>query len=448
VKAFNPLLSRPWAQEPGLTSSEIVTLVAALTQVMANRANPAADTCSAHTAGSLSTAGLSRAARPSVVEELLQLQKAALQDQCECQFDVSSSSDDETPPGEDRPGNISSNTNTSSAESSEHGQQQLRPQAHDAELKQQSNAEQAKQDLQEPAASFTIFTVGGKAWLHDCLIRMDGKTWKNVILTQYLLVPPTVTLCCSIFVCDPQDNNGNIDRRISTHYLRADYSVVCWTEEHRLLQVIASFGLLVYALCIPAFWSRSLYCLRDHLKAFKTFQRFGFLYLCYRSRSESVIAYQWDIVDTVRKLVLGSIVIFVAPGSLLQLGFFFVVCLFMLCTHLYVQPFKSRLDNHLQTNALFAIVITVFFAVFQRSQAAAAQSGGGTGGTSGGAFMDRRDDSTRIIGFVVLGINILVLVVTVLSFVLMTHKIRTLVPKMVRAVRSSVLVRGDTAISR
>ena len=82
------------------------------------------------------------------------------------------------------------------------------------------------------------------------------------------------------------------------------------------------------------------------------------------------------------------------------------------------------------------------------SQAAAAQSGGGTGGTSGGALMDRRDDSTRVIGFVVLAINILVLVVTVLSFVLMTHKIRTLVPKMVRAVRSSVLVRGDTAISR
>ena len=69
--------------------------------------------------------------------------------------------------------------------------------------------------------------------------------------------------------------------------------------------------------------------------------------------------------ETLRKLMLGSLVVFVEPGSTTQLGFFFVVCLLALVAHLHVKPFKANLDNTLQGNALFAIVVTVFFAIFK-----------------------------------------------------------------------------------
>jgi hypothetical protein len=69
--------------------------------------------------------------------------------------------------------------------------------------------------------------------------------------------------------------------------------------------------------------------------------------------------------ETIRKLMLGSLVVFVEPGSTTQLGFFFVVCLLALVAHLHVKPFKANLDNTLQGNALFAIVVTVFFAIFK-----------------------------------------------------------------------------------
>ena len=66
--------------------------------------------------------------------------------------------------------------------------------------------------------------------------------------------------------------------------------------------------------------------------------------------------------------MLGSLVVFVEPGSTTQLGFFFVVCLLALVAHLHVKPFKANLDNTLQGNALFAIVVTVFFAIFKMSK--------------------------------------------------------------------------------
>ena len=70
--------------------------------------------------------------------------------------------------------------------------------------------------------------------------------------------------------------------------------------------------------------------------------------------------------ETIRKLMLGSLVVFVEPGSTTQLGFFFLVCLLALVAHLHVKPFKANLDNTLQGNALFAIVVTIFFAIFKR----------------------------------------------------------------------------------
>ena len=72
--------------------------------------------------------------------------------------------------------------------------------------------------------------------------------------------------------------------------------------------------------------------------------------------------------ETLRKLMLGSLIVFVEPGSTTQLGFFFVVCLLALVAHLHVKPFKANLDNTLQGNALFAIVVTVFFAIFKMSK--------------------------------------------------------------------------------
>jgi hypothetical protein len=60
--------------------------------------------------------------------------------------------------------------------------------------------------------------------------------------------------------------------------------------------------------------------------------------------------------------------VFVEPGSTTQLGFFFVVCQLALVAHLHVKPFKANLDNTLQGNALFAIVVTVFFAIFKMGE--------------------------------------------------------------------------------
>jgi hypothetical protein len=219
---------------------------------------------------------------------------------------------------------------------------------------------------EENDLNFTVdlYPVGSSAWHHDEYMRTQGKKWKNVILTQYLFVPPVVMLCVSTFVCDPQTITGQPDTRLGVQFLRADSSVICDSEGDAWLKSIAGLGIFAYAFCIPAFWLFSLYENRNRLNSFETQQRLGFLYVCYKDRSESKWAYLWDVFETIRKIVLGSLIVFVDPGSMSQLGVFFIACLFFHYIHLSVKPFTAAFDNRLQANALTVNVLTIFYVVW------------------------------------------------------------------------------------
>ena len=178
---------------------------------------------------------------------------------------------------------------------------------------------------EEEALAYELYPKGSSAWLHDYRLRATGKMWKNIVLTQYMLVPPTVRLCASVFVCDPLTPSGAPDPAMSVHLSRADYTYMCDTTEYMLVRWVGWLGAFFYAFVVPMFWVISLYRRRNLLSSFSNFQQFGFLYVCYKR--DSWIAYQWDVVETWRKLALGTLIIFVTPGSMTQLGCFFVVCL-------------------------------------------------------------------------------------------------------------------------
>ena len=118
---------------------------------------------------------------------------------------------------------------------------------------------------EEEADNFSLFPTGSAIWLHDETQRAEGKMWKNCLLTQYMLLPPVVSMCCNIFVCDPKTPYGSDDPFFETPLLRLDYSVQCYTERHLFLRIFATIGVLVYAVVIPSFWAISLYSNRHHL---------------------------------------------------------------------------------------------------------------------------------------------------------------------------------------
>jgi len=217
--------------------------------------------------------------------------------------------------------------------------------------------------------------------------------------------------------------------------LRIDSNVECGTPRYDGVESLGVLGILIYAIATPLFWIALLYNNRNRLNSFGISQQLGFFYICYKDKNTSSISYLWDVIETIRKLMLGSLVVFVEPGSTTQLGFFFLVCLLALVAHLHVKPFKANLDNTLQGNALFAIVVTIFFAIFKRADRNAATAAEDDGKMS--SFM-----------YLVLIINILVVVTTIGSLVLLTRKIRILVPKIMSAVRRKSSMSSISSITK
>ena len=167
--------------------------------------------------------------------------------------------------------------------------------------------------------------------------------------------------------------------------------------------------------------------------------------------------------ETLRKLMLGSLVVFVEPGSTTQLGFFFLVCLLALVAHLHVKPFKANLDNTLQGNALFAIVVTIFFAIFKRGnyffislfRCLCSPSSHyfavfflNFTANRNAATAAEDDGQMSSFMYLVLIINILVVVTTIGSLVLLTRKIRILVPKIMSAVRRKSSMSSISSITK
>ena len=83
--------------------------------------------------------------------------------------------------------------------------------------------------------------------------------------------------------------------------------------------------------------------------------KYGFVYSSYSEH-----AYWWELTELVRKLLLTGVVIFVAPGSLSQLAFAFLVNLFFFVLHINVDAFVERAESKLMFYSLLSTLITVF----------------------------------------------------------------------------------------
>jgi hypothetical protein len=143
-------------------------------------------------------------------------------------------------------------------------------------------------------------------------------------------------------------------------------------------------------------------------------------------------AYQWDVLETLRKLVLGSVVIFVSPGSTTQLFFFLIICQIALIGHIYVLPFKASLDNKLQGMALGVIVATTSFALYLV--------------TLRGSGEDAEPDIPYLTE-VILAMNIGVIAITACLFLMKAQKVCTLVPKMLKAAREAAKLKAAKGAS-
>ena len=138
------------------------------------------------------------------------------------------------------------------------------------------------------------------------------------------------------FVCDPLDD-GNA-------YLRADYSITCYTEMHTTYVVYASLMLVIYPVGIPALFAWWLALNRRELQkpgreTMSQLQSYRCLWAAYNPSS-----YYYEVVELGRRIVLTGVAVFVLPDSAEQVAivlFFAVVFMFVSES---ISPFESKSD--------------------------------------------------------------------------------------------------------
>ena len=127
----------------------------------------------------------------------------------------------------------------------------------------------------------------------------------------------------------------------TTSYLKADYSIDCLSAKHRAWQLYAYVMMVIISFGTPVLY---LWLLHRNRAALQENAREAehLLFLC---QDYTPDCYWWEVVETVRKLMLTGVAVFVERDTILQV----VVALFgaiaLLSALVHFQPYHRKFDN-------------------------------------------------------------------------------------------------------
>jgi hypothetical protein len=226
----------------------------------------------------------------------------------------------------------------------------------------------------------------GAAAEEDSAKNFGSFHWTLFCMMCFFIYPNGSRVMISMFRChELQFANG-----VTKSYLYADYSIQCYEGDHVTYMILGAIGVLLYPVGIPVFFT---YKLRGYanltldgkpiqktvsyygleglvvvpaegadaipmLKDPVVEERFGFLYGRFR------LEFWWyEINEMVRKLFMGSITMFIAPGSATQILAAIVGNTFFMVMQLFCWPYKTYDDNVLFGIMLVATNFTLFGAL-------------------------------------------------------------------------------------
>lgn len=147
-------------------------------------------------------------------------------------------------------------------------------------------------------------------------------------------------------------------------FLKADLGVECFTNEHTVSMVIASFSLVLFGFGLPAFFAFILRRNESQLRSPDFHAKLGFLYRGYNIKDK---LYWWESVSLMRKA--GIVII----GSFFQDPYYAIIGALLLTVvslalHLHFKPYERSEFNFFETLALSALTLTqVVSLLFLRS---------------------------------------------------------------------------------
>jgi len=151
---------------------------------------------------------------------------------------------------------------------------------------------------------------------------------------------------------------------VCSKYLKADYSVSCQGQKFNHYLILAYIS-TAYMFILPsaafiAIWKQRRAALtkedavrsQDQASSQELISGLGFLFLNYKTRS-----WYWELVETARKVILTSGLIFVGQESRSYIGLALVITGMYGFLFAWVKPLQDPMENRLMTTSL---AVTVF----------------------------------------------------------------------------------------
>jgi len=171
-------------------------------------------------------------------------------------------------------------------------------------------------------------------------------TWAQTV--AFLVYPEVAMTCLGTYHCI--DIHG-------TWYKSNDLSHTCYDSEWEINAAVATFGTIFYVIGIPLWMALVLVRNKHKLYIDETFMiRYGVIYQRYEPEY-----YYWELTETLRKLILTSVIIFIHPGSARQTSFALCCSFGFLALHFKFQPFDEDYDDNLQTMSLTSACLTMLY---------------------------------------------------------------------------------------
>ena len=155
----------------------------------------------------------------------------------------------------------------------------------------------------------------------------------------------------------------------------SDLRYQCYNEEWVKWSTVSIISIFIYPIGIPLLFFVILY--RNKHKLWTNFKkkvdnngrtisniknRFGFLYGRYKKDK-----YYFEVIEFNRKLILVGAIMFLMPGSIMQISIAFIISTIFFILHIKLQPYNDNMDEHLQTITLLASMITLFSAIMLKA---------------------------------------------------------------------------------
>ncbi|CAM9604384.1 unnamed protein product, partial [Laminaria digitata] len=190
--------------------------------------------------------------------------------------------------------------------------------------------------------------------------RIDRRHASVIFWVSFLCYTTVSSTIFQTFACDDLD--------IGMSYLRVDHSLECYTAEHTLFKVYAGVMSVVYPFGIPFCYAVFLYRGRAALKdpvARETFTTDGAvlreLWIAYRPE-----AYFYEVVESLRRVVLSGVIVFIFPNTAGQIATAFLLALFFAAVFLVLDPYTSSFDTWAARMGHTVVLMSMFVALLQK----------------------------------------------------------------------------------